>query len=108
MKAKKVTEKDLKFADKSLDALRDFLKFLLRKPQVLDEIPNGFYVGLLPKTDATFSKINERVALNSAKKAKTKVITFIGEKARKVAIENWVFLKGIILNSKEKLSNWHN
>mgnify|MGYP001596604526 FL=1 len=108
MKAKKFTEKDLRFADKSLDALRDFLKFSLRKPQILDEIPNNSYVALLPKTDATFSKINEKAAFKLAKKARTKIITFIGEKVKKVAIDNLVFLKGIISNNKEKLSNWHN
>lgn len=108
MKAKKPTENELKFADEVLDVLGDFLKFGIKNPEILHKIPSNSYLILLPRWSGEFSKKNMILVSGFAKKAKAKVITFIGEKTKKLSVENLVFLKGVLPNHKQKLTNWHN
>lgn len=108
MKFKKPTENELKFADEALNILGDFLKFSLKNPQTLNNIPNNSYLALLPKWRSEFSKKNAAFVSGFAKRAKSKVVTFIGEKTKKLSVENLVFPRGVIPNHKQKLSNWHN
>lgn len=108
MKPKKPTENELKFADEALSVLGDFLKFGLKNPQTFDKIPNNSYLALLPKWSREFSKRNMALVSSFAKMAKARVVTFIGEKTKKLSVENSVFLKGVLPNHKRKLSNWHN
>lgn len=108
MKGKKPSENQLKFADKVLDTLGDFLKFGIKNPRIFDKIPNNSYVALLPKWHKDFSKRNVILVANFAEKMKAAVVTFIGEKSRKLSVENLVFLKGVISTNKRRLSNWHN
>ena len=108
MKGKKPSESQLKFADKILDTLGDFLKFGIKNPGIFDKIPNNSYAALLPKWNGEFSKANLELVSNFAKKAKAVVVTFIGEKSRKLSAANLVFLKGVLSTNKQKLSKWHN
>ena len=108
MKSAKPTENELKFADEALGILGDFLKFGLKNPQTFANIPNNSYLALLPKWRSEFSKRNMAFVSSFAKEAKSKVVTFVGEKTKKLSVENLVFPKGVTPNHKQKLSNWHN
>lgn len=106
-KVRKLTPGELKLADHALDSLHSFLVFSIKNPDILEQIPNDSYVALLPKWDVEFSKSNVDLVFRTADKENKSIVSFVGERAKKVSSDALVFLKGIISENKEKFGSWH-
>ena len=62
-----------KFADKSLSVGGEFDRYVLEHPEVLDQIPNGATIILLPKDDPEFCEENMKLARQITERGETVV-----------------------------------